>query len=209
MRTGPGDIDIKFTMLCSQVVSNCEDDVIDSLMWTVGTQIKIRLSPSASGDFLVKNVIFLTNEDMAEPSSPLRRLQGPGTGWMMLVTTLLTILGLLVGLGLGTWRRSKCLPSIVTMRRTGLDSQPIVESPIMAESETPGMVSSSFQETLYLISELNFSGLIGVTGLSSLPGLHLYSDAEVQAAETFSGARNLTSLSGGGQSQGRSRDDRY
>ena len=203
MRTGPGDIDIKFTMLCSQVVSNCEDDVIDSLMWTVGTQIKIRLSPSASGDFLVKNVIFLTNEDMAEPSSPLRRLQGPGTGWMMLVTSVLTILGLLLGLGLGTWRRSKCLPSIVTMRRTGLDSQPIVESPIVTESETPGIVSSSIHK---LISELNFSG---VTGLSSLPGLHLYSDAEVQAAETFSGARNLTSLSGGGQSQGRSRDDRY
>ena len=138
MRTGPGDIDIKFTMLCSQVVSNCEDDVIDSLMWTVGTEVKIQLSPSASGDFLVKNVIFLTNDDTVETSSSLRKLQGPGTGSVMLVTMVSTILGLLLGLGLGTWRRGKCLPSIVTLRRTGQDTQPIIESPIVTEPETPG-----------------------------------------------------------------------
>lgn len=142
MRTGPGDIDIKLTMLCSQVVSNCEDDVIDSLMWTVGTQIKIRLSPSATGEFLVKNVIFLTNGDAAETPPSLRRQQGPGTGWVMLLTSLFTILGLLLGLGLGHWRRAKCLPSIVNMRRTGQDREPIIESPILAEPDTPGMLLS-------------------------------------------------------------------
>ena len=141
MRTGPGDIDIKFTMLCSQVVSNCEDDVIDSLMWTVGTEVKIQLSPSASGDFLVKNVIFLTNDDMtAETSSSLRGLQGTGTWSVMFITLVSTILGILMGLGLGTWRRGKCLPSIVTLRRTGQDTQPIVESPIVTEPETPGNI---------------------------------------------------------------------
>ena len=140
MRTGPGDIDIKFTMLCSQIVSNCEDDVIDSLMWTVGTEVKIQLSPSASGDFLVKNVIFLTNDDTAETSSSLRTLQGHGTRSVMLVTMVSTILGLLLGLVLGTWRRGKCLPSIVTLRRTGQDSQPIIESPIVTEPETPGNI---------------------------------------------------------------------
>ena len=138
MRTGPGDIDIKFTMLCSQVVSNCEDDVIDSLMWTVGTEVKIQLSPSASGDFIVKNVIFLTNDDAGETSSSLRTLQGPGTGSVMLVTMVSTILGLLLGLVLGTWRRGKCLPSIVTLRSTGQDTQPIIESPIVTEPETLG-----------------------------------------------------------------------
>ena len=141
MRTGPGDIDVKFTMLCSQVVSNCEDDVIDSLMWTVGTEVKIQLSPSASGDFLVKNVIFLTNDDMTEEtSSLLRGLHGTRTWSVMFITLVSTILGILMGLGLGTWRRGKCLPSIVTLRRTGQDTQPIVESPIVTEPETPGNI---------------------------------------------------------------------
>ena len=107
-------------------------------MWAVGSEIKIRLSSSSTGEFLVKNVIFLTNEDEAETSSSLRRLQAPRTGSMIVVTAVFTLLGLMVGLGLGTWRRGHCLPSLVTMRRHPGDTQPIIESPSLTEPETTG-----------------------------------------------------------------------
>ena len=127
------EIESTFTLICSDKVATCSNDLIDRLEWMVGN--KISMPDNSKVEFLVKNILFLNNENEAN----LEKYTGKQiqSSYIVLTTAICTVIGLFLGLvivAIGSMR-SNVFPSysINFGKSTRGDLHPILSSPSRGE----------------------------------------------------------------------------
>lgn len=131
---GMREIDVMYSIICSDEVMVCNNNIVEILMSNVGAVVNLKLSNALNIELLVDRILFLESFDHSVAGENL--ISRANTGHIIFIMAIFTIIGLLIGLSLvgiptlrqkynfqNIWQRTEDLLPIMTRQSSNQEGK--------------------------------------------------------------------------------------
>ena len=93
------EIDVMYSIICSDEVMVCSNNIVEIIMSNIGTVVNVKLSTTLNLELLVDRIVFLDSFDHNTATGE-NLISRASSGHIIFIMAIFTIIGLLIGLSL-------------------------------------------------------------------------------------------------------------